>query len=111
MGPVTQRWTWRRWQLVRVAIEGHEVVLDAIELLAPGQAGSTAGPVTVRFRDRQMTGVADETLGAQLERWREAEDGMCDVFERADEPFSVFAMFQGPDSVIFAHYDLGDDLI
>ena len=95
---------------MRVAVEGTDVVLDAIELLGPGQAGPGAGPLTVRFRDREMPSSCEPTLGAQLERWRCCDDGLCDVFERADEPFSVFAMFQGPDSVIFAHYDIGDDL-
>ena len=111
MGQVTQRWTWRRWQLVRVVLDGPDVVVDAIELLGAGHPSPGAGPVTVRFRDRDVPSDGDETLGAQLERWRDCDDGVCDVFERADDPFSMFAMLQGPDSVILAHYDLGDDLI
>jgi hypothetical protein len=97
---VTQRWTWRRWQLVGVAEDEGDVVLDAIELLGQPPFDAGLGPITIRFRDRLMSAGRAETLGDQLQRWRDSENGLCDVFQHAQDPFGVFALFQGEDSVI-----------
>ena len=108
MSHVTQRWTWRRWQLIEVEETEGEVVLDAIELLGRPPFESGLGPLTVRFRDRLVQPRAGETLGAQLRRWKDSEEGVCDVLQHAGDPFSVFAIFQGEDSVVASIYDLDD---
>ena len=97
---ISDRWVWRRWQLVKVdELEG-DVLLDAIELTHDPEQLPSLGPLTVLFRDRLVPSGGGETLSQQLERWLRHEDGLCDVFQRLDEPFGVFAMFQGEDSVV-----------
>jgi hypothetical protein len=104
--PKTERWAWRCWQLIRVDERWGEVVLDAVEL-ASTPADDVVGPLTVVLRDQVTPTSGGETVGALLQRWRDTEDGLCDVFHRADEPLAMFAMFQGSDSVIASVHELG----
>jgi hypothetical protein len=105
---MTERWVWRRWQLFRVEEDGGEVVLDAIELSSTltDEAGAE-GPVTVVFRDRLVPDAGGETVGEKLQRWLDRDQGLCDVFHRRDEPLTMFAMFQGTDSVLASVHERG----
>jgi hypothetical protein len=42
-----------------------------------------------------------------LQRWVVREEGLCDVFHRQDEPLTMFAMFQGTDSVLASIPEVG----
>jgi hypothetical protein len=101
-----ERWAWHRWQLIHVdALEG-SVVLDAIEL-TQGLETEARGPVTLVFDDREVPSAGGATVRELLYRWVHCDDGMCDVFQRLDQPSPVFAMFQGEDVVIASVHDLG----
>jgi hypothetical protein len=96
---MTEHWVWHRWQLIKVDEQRGEVVLDAIELSRTDR-DRVEGPLTVVFRDRLVPDTDGETVGEMLQRWVVREEGLCDVFHRQDEPLTMFAMFQGTDSVL-----------
>ena len=96
-------WNWHRWQLMRLDREAESLTVDVIEL--PADATLEHGAlVTLSFRGAEAGGSAG--LRDKLATWMEHNDGECDCFYRAAEPFGCLALFQRNDSMIVATMDL-----
>jgi hypothetical protein len=95
-------WTWHRWQLMWLEPEPDSLVVDLVEL--PEDATNQPGAlVTLSFRGSGAAGPTE--LLDKLTTWMELDDGVCDCFHRASQPFGCLALFQGNDAVVVATMD------
>lgn len=95
-------WERHRWQLVHVAHDDGNLVVDALEL-DDADAGRPAQLVTLAFRPPEEIGdLAEQSVGDRLATWVHRDDGLCDAYHRTDLPYGCLAMFQRRDAVIVA---------
>ena len=96
---------WGRWEIVRVELVDEALVLDVLDVSHEAPAVA-AEPITVCVQpvptDGDDPGVA---LCMVLDRWRERDDGLCDVLRHGDDPYDFLALFQGTESVVLATVD------
>ncbi len=102
MKPVRD-WTWHRWQLVHIAPQDNLLAVDLIQLTEDPTTDPGA-LVTLSFRGVDASGLPG--LHSKLASWMDHEDGVCDCFHCAAEPFGCLALFQGHDSLIVSIMDL-----
>ena len=96
-------WSWTRWQLVHVERDDDDVVFDAVEL-----SDEPAAPIrlmTLTLSDGSSSAPAPghgDVVGRQLQRWLDAQNGVCEAFYRDTAPYGSLVLFQGRDSIVFA---------